>query len=73
MVRVMDKPPRGGTNRISAPEYLVIEKQSGIFEYLAAQQMGVYSRDYSTCDSMIYFARVRLSDPKVATGKPPAG
>jgi putative ABC transport system permease protein len=38
MVRVLDKPPRGGTNRISAPEYLDIEKQSGIFEYLAAQQ-----------------------------------
>jgi hypothetical protein len=32
MVRVLDKPPRDGTNRISAPEYLDIEKQSGIFE-----------------------------------------
>jgi putative ABC transport system permease protein len=38
IVRVMDKPPQGGTNRISAAEFLDIEKQSGIFEYLAASQ-----------------------------------
>jgi putative ABC transport system permease protein len=38
MVRVLEKPPGGATNRVSAMDYLDWEKQSTIFEFLTAQQ-----------------------------------
>jgi putative ABC transport system permease protein len=38
MVRVLEKPPGGGTNRMSAPDYLDYLKESTVFQYMTAQQ-----------------------------------
>ena len=38
MVRVVERPPGGSPNRVSAETYLDWQKQSTVFEYLTAQQ-----------------------------------
>ncbi|MGA2017673.1 MAG: ABC transporter permease [Opitutaceae bacterium] len=40
MVRVTERPPRGGTFRISTLNYLDLERQTSVFECIAAQQWG---------------------------------